>query len=157
MAERMAERYEARVVREPVRVPRFPAHVVALVGLSTCGYAIALAGITSLQAAADAATTADRAPAAAGIDQVVDVNDRLAQRLDDLSNRDTISAAAYGNVVDGIARLEADLAALADRVTAVDGASRSLPTSVALPPAVRSVRPPTRSATHATTGGSGVP
>ncbi len=153
----MATRIETDSGTRQHRLPRFPGQVVALVGVSTTGYALALAGIASLQAASDAAVVADRAPAAAGIDAVASGHDRLAGRLDDLAGRQARSAASYDAVTSGIARVEAELGALAGKVSAVDGASRTLPASVALPPVVRSVRPSSRSTTHATTGGSAAP
>ena len=52
---------------------------------------------------------------------------------------------------------EKRLAALAASVAAVDGASRALPASGALPPVIRSVQVAPRTTTHATSGGSAAP
>ena len=105
----------------------------------------------------DAATVAARAPALAGIEAAANVNGRLADRLDVLTARNAALAASYGTIASAIDGLESRLGALSASVTAVDGAARALPAAVPLPPAIRTVRPTSRSTTHATTGGSGVP
>jgi hypothetical protein len=140
-----------------VRVPRIPSHVMALIGLSTCGYAATLAGITALQSAADAQTMADRAPLAAAVDAVTDRSDRLAARIADLAAAQASAADAYDAVTAGIAGAEGDLGGLSTSVAGVDGASRSLPTRVALPPAVRATVRSSGTTAHATTGGSAAP
>jgi hypothetical protein len=153
----MADRDGIDTGRRSIRAPRFPDHVVALIGVSTAGYALAVAGIASLQARADTEKVANQAPVVAGIEAIAAGNQRLSGRLDALSERDTTSTSAYGTLAAGITGLERDLGALADTVSRVDGAARHLPTSVALPPTIRSVRPATRTPSHATTGASGVP
>jgi hypothetical protein len=140
-----------------IGLPSPPGHVVALVGLSTAGYALALTGIAALQAAADRGAVADRAPAAGLLDAAAGTNDRLTERVDELARRASRSATTYRDLTSGIRAVESNLDALAGRVSAVDGASRSLPASVALPPVVRSVRPGRGATSHAATGGSGMP
>jgi hypothetical protein len=155
-----AERAGTRSARVTggVRVPRIPSHVVALIGLSTCGYAGALAGVTALQSATDAQTMADRAPLAAAVEAVTDRSDRLAARLAALAAAQASAADVYDGVTAAIAAAEGDLGGLSTSVAGVDGASRSLPTRVALPPAVRTtVRSSGTTTAHATTGGSGKP
>jgi hypothetical protein len=154
-----AQRVGARGARVTggIRVPRIPAQVVALIGLSTCGYAGALAGVTALQSATDARTMADRAPLAAAVEAVTDRSDRLAARLADLAAAQASAADAYDGVTAAIAAAEGDLAGLSTSVAGVDGASRSLPTRVALPAAVRTTVRSSGTTAHATTGGSGAP
>jgi hypothetical protein len=152
----MAERPRPSPDRR-IGLPSPPGHVVALIGLSTAGYALALTGVSTLQAAADRGAVADRAPAVRLLDAATGTNDRLAERVDELARRASRSATGYGDLTSGITRVESSLDALAGNVSAVDGASRSLPASVALPPVVRSVRPGGGATSHAATGGSGVP
>ena len=54
-----------------------PAHVGAMLGLSVAGYGLALALVTGLQASAEAAITADRAPLGSAIDELGAGHDRL--------------------------------------------------------------------------------
>lgn len=141
-------------------IPRIPAHVVALVGLTTCGYAVSLTAVTALQSSTDAATAAAQAPLASAIAGAATQNDALAADLSAASARQGQATDAYQAVLDAVAPLESALADLSSSVTAVDGASRALPSRVALPTAVRTVIRATTSASgpvHATTGGSGKP
>jgi hypothetical protein len=138
-------------------LPRIPGRVLTLLGLTTSGYALTLAGIAYLQSTSDAATIASRAPALAGIDTAANVNSRLADRLDVLTARNAALATSYGTIASAIDGLESRLGALSATVTSVDGAARALPASVPLPPAIRAVRPASHSTAHATTGGSAVP
>jgi hypothetical protein len=151
------QRSSTRAATSGVRVPRIPRHVMALIGLSTCGYAAVLAGITALQSAADARTIADRAPLASAVDAVTDRSNRLAARLADIGADQASAADAYDGVAAAIVAAEADLGGLSTSVAGVDGASRSLPTRVALPPAVRAIVRSSATTAHATTGGSGTP
>lgn len=140
-----------------IHLPRIPGQVVALIGLSTCGYAGALAGVTALQSATDAQTMADRAPLAAAVEAVTDRSNRLAARLADLAATQASAADAYDRVTAAIAAAEGDLGGLSTSVAGVDGAARSLPTRVALPAAVRTTVRSSGTTAHATTGGSGAP
>jgi hypothetical protein len=152
----MADR-QARVKTTGLGLPRIPGRVLTLLGLTTSGYALTLAGVASLQSLGDSATTAARAPALAGIDAAATVDDRLTSRLDDLMARNAALAKSYGTIASAIDGLESKLGALSASVTAVDGAARALPVSIPLPPVVRAVRPTARSTAHATTGGSAAP
>ena len=138
-------------------LPNVPAHVGTMLGLSVAGYGVALALVTGLQASSDAAINADRAPVAASIDRIAAGHDRLDRALQDASVRYGTAAAGYQAIVDRLTTVEDGLAALAKSVTAVDGASKALPASVALPPVVRAVRVTARATTHATSGGSAAP
>ena len=139
-------------------VPRIPRQVVVLVGLSTAAYAASLASVAALQSAAEASTVADRAPAAAAIADAIARNDALAARLRDVASTQAEAAAAYDRLTAQISADEKALTSLGAKVAAVDGSSRSLPTSVAMPRSVRVVVTSGGGQTrHATTGGSGVP
>ena len=152
----MADR-QARVKTTGLTLPRIPGRVLTLIGLTTSGYALTLAGVASLQSLSDSATTAARAPALSGIDAAATVNDHLTSGLDDLTARNAALAKSYGTIASAIDGLESKLGALSASVTAVDGAARALPASVPLPPAIRAVRPTGRSTAHVTTGGSAAP
>jgi len=145
----------ARPAGRTGRVPAVPAHVATMLGLSVAGYGMALALVTGLQSSSEAGILAARQPLTATLDQLEVGHDRLGRGIDDVTGRYETAAGAFQDGVDGFAAIEARLAALATSVKAIDGASRALPTSVALPPVVRSVRTTsTRTTSHATSGGS---
>lgn len=133
---------------------RIPAHVAVMLGLSTAGYAVGLAAVTSLQSNAESAVVADRAPFADGVAALGDGHDRLARQLDGAAARYGRTADEFASLSDRLVTVEGGLAALADAVKTVDGASRALPASVRLPPVVRSVRAAAVPIAHATSGGS---
>jgi hypothetical protein len=137
-------------------LPSVPAHVGTMLGLSVAGYGVALALVAGFQASSEATINSNRAPVVAAIDRITAGHDRLDRALQEAAGRYGLAAGSYESMGDGLAGIEARLAALAKSVTAVDGASRALPASVALPPVVRSIRVTTRAATHATSGGSAV-
>lgn len=138
-------------------IPAVPAHVGTMLGLSVAGYGVALALVTGLQASTEAATNANRAPVAAVIDRIAAGHDQLGRNLDDAATAYGAAAADYQAIADRLAGVEQHLTSLSTTVSAVDGASKALPASVALPPVVRSVQVTTRATTHATSGGSAVP
>lgn len=137
------------------RVPRIPPHVVVMLGATTAGYALALAGVAGLQAKTEAALTADRAPALDAVGTVGSSHDRLTARLDEAADAYAAAADEYRTAGGALDALQAELGDLASIVAEIDGVSRSLPASVRLPPVVTNVvrvRVPT---THGTTGASG--
>jgi hypothetical protein len=139
-------------------VPRIPRQVVVLVGLSTAAYAGSLASVAALQSAAEALTVADRAPAAGALREAVARNDALVARLRDVASTQAEAAATYDRLTVQITAAETGLTSLAAKVAAVDGSSRSLPTSVPMPRSVRVVATSgSGQSRHATTGGSAVP
>jgi hypothetical protein len=154
---RIATVERARAAGRGLAIPSVPPHVGTMLGLSMAGYAVAIAAVTGLQAASDAAVIADRAPVARALDQIGAGHDRLAGELDAAGGRYAVAASGYGAVTDRIGSLEASLGALSTAVAGVDGAARALPVSVALPPVVRSVRQASQPAAHATSGGSAKP
>ena len=147
-----ASRSSARIAT----LPTVPSHVGTMLGLSVAGYGVALALVTGLQASSEAATSANRAPVTVALDQLAAGHDRLGRSIDDAAGVYAGAATAYQTVVDRFVAIEAGLGTLAGSVKAVDGASKALPASVAMP-VVRSVRVVARSTTHATSGGSAAP
>ena len=142
----------------PRAVPRIPLQVLTLIGLSGGCYAVSLAAVAGWQSAADADTASARAPFASGVADVAATNDRLAARLATMADLVAAAAGAGGSIGAGMAAFERQLERLSASVAAVDGATRGLPTRVALPPPVRSVSIGRVSApAHVTTGGSAVP
>ncbi len=157
---RSAGAVTAPVARAAVRrfaLPAVPAHVGVMLGLSAAGYGLTLAAVTALQSNSEAAIVADRAPAAAAIEQLATGHASLASSLAAAANRYAAAAAGYGDAAQRLGAVEAELGALSKAVAGVDGASRALPASAPLPTVVRSVRVGTQTAAHATSGGSAVP
>lgn len=132
-----------------------PAHLAVYVGLSAGAYAIGLAAVTALQSGAEAAVAAERAPLTRGIEEVGAGHDELAARLDRAQAAYQAAADAYAAVAGPLGDVQDGLAGLASKVAAIDGASRSLPSSVKLPAVTRVVRTTSLPAVHATTGASG--
>ena len=155
-ASRAQRTAEDRSVARVATLPSVPAHVGTMLGLSVAGYGVALALVTGLQAAGEAAVRADRAPLAVALDQLAAGHDRLDRSVDDAAGRYAGTAAAYQSIVDRFATIEDGLATLATSVKAVDGATRALPATVSMP-VVRSVKVGARATPHATSGGSAAP
>jgi hypothetical protein len=134
---------------------RRPLHVGAFLGLSAGAYAISLAAVTALQVQSESAVMVDRGPTAQAIEQLSASNDRLASRTQQVGRTYDQATGAYDQVGRTLADIEAQLAALADVVGAVDGAALALPDRVALPRVTRPVTPVSRPTVHATTAASG--
>jgi hypothetical protein len=136
-------------------VLRIPPHVGVMLGVSTAAYAVTLAGVTGLQANSETALIAERAPAIARIDGLTARNQQLIDALVAAGATYDAASASYAAAGDRLTALEAALTDLAASVERIDGVSRLLPSSIALPkmsrPSVGGV--PT---TSATTGASGV-
>lgn len=134
---------------------RRPLHVGVFLGLSAGAYALSLAGVTALQAQTEAATTADRSPAAEALAGLAAQHDSLeadAMRAGFAYERAT---GAYDRVGQALADVETQLGQLATIVQAVDGAARALPNRVALPAVSRTVTRSRPATVHATTAASG--
>jgi hypothetical protein len=132
-----------------------PAHVWVMLGASTAGYALLLAGVAGLQSRNEADLIAARQPAVDGVAAVASGHDALIRRLED-------ARAAYAATVDryvaaggSLDALDGNLGSLAGLVAEIDGVSRSLPTSVKLPAVKRSVSSVSAPSTSGTTGASG--
>lgn len=150
-------RNPSRAERRALRPPAFPAHVGVVLGLATAGYSVALAGVSTLQAAAEAGVVADRSPVAAAIDEAAADHDRLESTLGAAGRDYAVLATRYGAVTERLTDVEARIGTLAGVTGAIDGATRALPTRIAMPPVVRSVGTAPRSTAHATSGGSAPP
>jgi hypothetical protein len=134
---------------------RRPLHVGAFLGLSAGAYAISLAAVTALQVQSESAVMVDRAPTTQAIEQLSASNDRLESRTQQVGRTYDHATGAYEQVGRTLADIEAQLAALADVVGAVDGAALALPDRVALPRVSRPATPVSRPTVHATTAASG--
>jgi hypothetical protein len=133
-----------------------PSHVIVMLGASTATYALVLAGVAGLQSRTEASIAAMRAPSVEGVTSLSAGHDSVGARLSAAQEAYNAAVQAYvdaGGTLDGV---EASLQAFAAVVAEIDGVSRSLPTSVKLPPVQRSTRS-TGSApsTQGTTGASG--
>lgn len=140
------------------RERKLPLHLPVVLSVGTGLYAVTLAGVTALQARADAALTAERQPLTAAVATLSDRRQALEQQLQGTVSSLNAAAAAYDQVRGRSAALETVLGALAAQVTAATGAAASLPSHVSLPAAVGTVGSVTTApATQATTGASGKP
>ena len=137
------------------RVPRIPTHVLLMLGASTAGYAVTLAGVAGMQSEAEAAIAAARDPAQAALRAAGAANDQFDAHLAGVRDRYTSVASAYAAAGQRLDELQADLGQLATVVGEIRGVSRSLPATVQLP-AVRAPAPAARAPqTHTTTRASG--
>ena len=139
----------------PRAVPRVPAHVIVMLSATTAGYAAALAGVTAIQAGDEHALAADRAPAVADVAALAAEHDHLAARLESARGAYAGAADGFGRATVILDAVDAQLASLAAAVAEIDGVSRSLPTSVRIPPVQRVVVRVQAPTTHATTSASG--
>jgi hypothetical protein len=147
----------ARRRTAPRAIPRVPFQVLAMIGVSGGCYAVSLAAVAAWQSTSERDLAAARAPVADAVAGLAATNDRLAARLAGLGTLDTAAADAQTSVTNQFGLVERQLDHLSSAVAAVDGMARGLPTRVALPPAVHSVRIGTSPTAHAATGGSAVP
>jgi hypothetical protein len=131
-----------------------PSHVIVMLGASTATYALVLAGVAGLQSRTEASVATMRAPSVEGLATLAAGHDAVNARL--LAAQDAYNAAVQAYLAAGgsLDAVEASLGSFATVVAEIDGVSRSLPTSVKLPPVQRSTSAgaPT---TQATTGASG--
>jgi hypothetical protein len=135
---------------------RLPAHVAVMLGASVAGYGIALAVVTGLQSASEAAIAADRAPTSELLSGLAAGHDRLGGAVDRAAATATRALDRYQLLSSEISQLRADVDALSRLVSRVDGAAQALPASVKLPTVIRTPAA-ARPVVHATTGGSAAP
>ena len=138
-------------------VRRIPPHVAVFLGLSTAGYAVSLAGVTTLQARAEAETATQREPAIATVHALAASNTAFANALAAANGKYDAAVAAYTAAGGRLTDLQAALATLASSVATINGSAAKLPTSIPLPKVSRAVSGGSAPATSATTGASGVP
>lgn len=132
-----------------------PAHVWVMLGASTAGYALLLAGVAGLQSRNEADLIAARQPAVDGVAAVASGHDTLLRRLDAARAAYAATVDAYVAAGGSLDALDGTLGNLAGLVAEIDGVSRSLPTSVKLPAVKRSVSSVSVPSTSGTTGASG--
>jgi hypothetical protein len=104
-----------------------------LVGASAAFYALALAGISGLQAEADAAVAAARAPYQDVLAQSRAANDELAARVLEADAEIRALVATYGRVGSDVEAYQARLDSLATLVAEVQGSAAALPARIRLP------------------------
>ena len=153
-------------------LPRIPAHVAVLLGLSAGTYSVFLAGATALQAASESAIAADKAPIVGALGQLAEGHDRLAGSLEEARARYGEASEAYTTLVAAIGAYEARIADLTGRIDSLQAETGVLPDGIPTPrPAAVSapvrqstrvavaplVTPAPKPATVATTGASGKP
>lgn len=149
---------DARVAARPATQARRPVHVAVALGVTAGIYAASLAGVTTLQAGADARLAAERAPAAAAADALTSSHDRAEAELARIAAGFSGEAGTYQQIADDIAGHEAELAFLGAQVAAIEGSAASLrvPTITRLPTvSSRTVSVSARPATNACTAASG--
>jgi len=134
---------------------RRPVHLVVLLGATAGIYAVSLAGVTALQAAADRALIDDRAPLDATTSSLSAGQDAFQSDLTRAAGAYGDAAASYDRLAPRLDELETSLDTLAGTVSKVSGAAKALPGRVALPTVTRTVITRTAPATHATTRASG--
>lgn len=137
-------------------MPTVPAHVGTMLGLSVAGYGLALAVVTGLQALDEGAIAANRDPVALRVDAVSTANDRLERETQAAAARYEAVAADLQAALAGLPAVENRLGTLAGTASAIDGASRGLPTTISVP-VIRSVKVRATTTSHATSGGSAAP
>jgi hypothetical protein len=110
-----------------------PARAGMLVGASAAVYALTLAGISGLQAEADATVAAARAPYQDVLLQTRAANDDLEARILKANAEFGALVATYGQVGTNVEAYEARLDSLAALVAEVQGTAAALPTRIKLP------------------------
>lgn len=140
---------------DPRSWARVPSHVLVMLGASTAGYALVLAGVAGLQSRTEADLAAARSPALEGLAGLQRGHDALVRRLDAARTEYSETVEAYLAAGGALDALHEQVGSLATVVAEIDGVSRSLPTSVKLPVVRRSVVSVSVPSTQATTGASG--
>lgn len=92
-------------------------------------YAVALAGVTALQSAADTQLAAAHAPAVGAVAQLKSTHDAIESSLNNLAGTYTKAANGYQAISSGIAEHEQALAALRAQVSAATGSAAALSVS----------------------------
>jgi hypothetical protein len=135
--------------------PRRVLHIGVLMSVSTAAYALALAGVTTLQSTADRTLIAARAPVDRSVRDLALRHDLLERAVRDSTSRYAEIQDRYARLGPAIADLESNIGDLATVSQRITHSAAQLPTRVALP-AVR-VAPAAASAprVHAVTSASG--
>ncbi len=120
---------------------RRPIHVVVAVGMTAGLYAVALAGVATLQSASDLQLTADRAPTANAVAGLKSAHDAMEASLGTLNGAYTHAADGYAGIARGIVGHEEALARLGQQVQAAAGSAAALSVPVISLAPVRPVGP----------------
>lgn len=131
-----------------------PSHVIVMLGASTATYALVLAGVAGLQSRNEAGIAALRAPAVEGVTELAAGHDAVGARLQAAQDAYNRTVQAYVDAGGSLDSVETRLAAFATIVGQIDGVSRSMPTTVKLPPVQRASGAGAPK-TQGTTGASG--
>ncbi len=132
-----------------------PSHIWVMLGASTAGYALLLAGVAAIQSRNEGDLIAARSPAVDSVAQIVAGHDGMAARLEAARAAYTASANAYVVAGGTLDALHEKVGLLAGLVAEIDGVSRTLPSSIKLPAVRQTVRSVSVPATSGTTGASG--
>ena len=145
---------------KPIGAGRRPHHVGVVIGLSTGAYAMALAAVTSAQAAHDRGLIADREPMVDAVSLLASGHDRMQARIEAARSRYAAASDRYAQAAQQLGALQADLDRLARTLTRIEGTTFAAPPRISAP-AAPGVRPPAATPapppTQATTGASGKP
>ena len=131
-----------------------PSHVIVMLGASTATYALVLAGVAGLQSRNEAGIAALRAPAVEGVTELAAGHDAVGARLQAAQDAYNRAVKEYVDAGGSLDSVETRLAAFATIVGQIDGVSRSMPTTVKLPPVQRASGAGAPK-TQGTTGASG--
>jgi hypothetical protein len=131
-----------------------PSHVIVMLGASTATYALVLAGVAGLQSRSEADLAALRAPAVDGVHGLATGHDLVGSQLQAAQDAYNRAVQAYVDAGASLDSVEAGLASFAAVVGEIDGVSRSMPTTVKLPPVQRAAGAGAPR-TQGTTGASG--
>lgn len=134
---------------------RRPVHLAVLLGVSAGAYAAALAGVTALQAGADATLQAARAPIGRAADTVAAEHDALETALEDAARRYSVLADRYRRSGLDLEEIESAIDELVARAASVSESAASMPTRFSLPSVRAAPRIVPAPRTHATTRASG--
>lgn len=132
-----------------------PSHVIVMLGASTAAYALVLAGVAGVQSRTEADLAALRAPAVEGVQSLTAGHDALGARLQAAQDAYNAAVQAYENAGGSLDTVEAGLQKFAAVAAQIDGAARSIRTSVKLPAVHRASSGGAAPVTHSTTGASG--
>jgi hypothetical protein len=131
-----------------------PSHVIVMLGASTATYALVLAGVAGLQSRNDAAVGALRAPVVEGVSDLAVGHDAVGSQLEVAQDAYNGAVQAYLDAGGSLDSVETRLSDFATIVGQIDGVSRSMPTTVKLPPVQRASGAGAPK-TQGTTGASG--
>ena len=135
--------------------PRRVLHIGVLVSVSSVAYAVALAGVTTIQSTADRALIAARGPIDRVAGDLALQHDLLERAVGDSASRYAEIQDRYSRLGLAIGDLESNLDDVATVTQRINNSAARLPTRVALP-TVRNAPAAARAPrVHAVTGASG--